>query len=70
MRNHKQIRTLGAPHSKAHLRYWRKLKDFKYSLWSETYGTNNTMFFSWFLDQIVLEPESKASRCWSRSQKI
>jgi len=30
------------------------------------------MFFSDFLDQIVLEPEPepKASRYWSRSQKI
>ena len=31
--------------------------------------TNNTMFFSDFLDQIVSDPEPEASRCWSRSQK-
>jgi len=31
--------------------------------------TNNTSFFSDFLDQIVLEPGPKTSRCWSRSQK-
>jgi len=31
--------------------------------------TNDTVFFSVFLDQIVLEPEPKACRRWSRSQK-
>ena len=29
--------------------------------------TNNLMFFSDCLDQIVLKPEPKASRCWSQN---
>ena len=34
--------------------------------------TSNTMFFSDFLDKIVLEsePEPKASGCWNRSLKF
>jgi len=35
MRNHNQIYTLGAPHYKAHFRFFRKFKDFKCALWSE-----------------------------------
>jgi len=38
MRKHNQIHTLGAPHYKAYFRFLRKLKDFKWSLWSEKYG--------------------------------
>jgi len=30
----------------------------------------NNPFFSDFLDQIVLEPEPKAFRCWSWRQKM
>jgi len=39
MRKPNQIHTLGALHYKAHFRFLRKLKDFKWALWSEKYGT-------------------------------
>jgi len=39
MRKHNQIHTLGTPHYKAHFRFLRKLKDFKYALWFEKYGS-------------------------------
>ena len=38
MRKHNQIHTLGAPHYKAHFRFLRKLKDFKWTL-----GPKNTV---------------------------
>jgi len=38
MRN--QIHALGEPYYKAHIRFLRKLKDFKCALWSEKYGNH------------------------------
>jgi len=38
LRKHNQIHTLGASHGEAHFRFFTKLKDFKYALWSEKYG--------------------------------
>jgi len=35
-----------------------------------SYANKTVECFSYILDQIVPEPEPKASRCWSRSQKI
>jgi len=37
MGKHNQIQTLGAPHSKAHFQFLRKLEDVKCALWSEKY---------------------------------
>ena len=39
-------------------------------LWSKRLVQIIQCFFSDILEQIVLEPEPKASKCWSRSQKI
>jgi len=44
MRKHKQIHTLGAPHYKAHFRFLRKSKDFRYALWSKIYGSCPDLF--------------------------
>jgi len=39
MRTHSQIHTLGAVQYKTHGQFLRKLKNFKWALWSEKYGS-------------------------------
>jgi len=46
MRKHNQIHTLGALHYTAHFQFFRKLKDFKYAVWSEKYSSMNVPLMS------------------------
>jgi len=44
MRKHNQIHTLGAPHYKEHLRFLRKLRNFKCALWSQKHVRCHDLF--------------------------
>jgi len=71
MRKHNQIHTLGASHYKAHFRCLRKLKDFKWTLWSEKYGNG----VAWILKVpwgflVFLGEMISCSVCWCVFMKI
>jgi len=43
VRKNNQIHALDAPHYKAHIRFLRKLMDFKWALWSSKYGRKSKL---------------------------